>query len=169
MPWLYAIEGVDSLAVRRESGPPWESRLQIGDLVGACKVLTELEVSNEIAEQVGSEPRRFHITDDGKLVESKTGETLEIPETVQPVPESVFMFQLRKAMRRTDVVEGYPEGGDALSSLETYAKNANDPDLADELSAPSVRRDHVTVEKLRRLFRWSHEQVDALFRLATTQ
>lgn len=85
-----------------------------------------------------------------------------------PVPESVYMFQLRKAMRRTPVVDGYPESPDAMSALVDYSANAQDPDLSDELSAPIVRRDHGTVEELRQLFRWSHGQVDDLFRLAVT-
>ena len=84
-------------------------------------------------------------------------------------PESVYMFQLRKAMRETLIVPGAPQYGDTLSALEAYIEAAEDADLADEFSAAMVRRDHQTVEGLAVMFNWDDDQVDALFRLAATK
>jgi hypothetical protein len=96
------------------------------------------------------------------------GEFSPPPPETPPVPEWVWMFQLRKAMRRTLIVEDHPQYGYTLDALEAYVGSAEDPDLEDEFSASSVRRDHSTVEWMRVLFNWSEEQVDNLFRLAAT-
>ena len=84
-------------------------------------------------------------------------------------PESVYMFQLRKAMRETLIVPGAPQYGDTLAALEAYIEAAEDADLADEFSASEVRRDHQTVEGLALMFNWTDDNVDDLFRLAATK
>ncbi|AMV16610.1 hypothetical protein [Planctomyces sp. SH-PL14] len=84
-------------------------------------------------------------------------------------PESVYMFQLRKAMRETLIVPGAPQYGDTLSALEAYIEAAEDADLADEFAAAEVRRDHQTVEGLALMFNWTDDNVDDLFRLAATK
>jgi hypothetical protein len=89
-------------------------------------------------------------------------------ENAPPVPEWVWMFQLRKALRRMLLDEDHPELGDALSTLEAYAANAGDEDLTDELSAATVRRDHGTVSQLAFLFQWTDARLDDAFRLAAT-
>jgi hypothetical protein len=86
-----------------------------------------------------------------------------------PCPESVYMFQLRKAMRDTLMVEGAPQYGYTLPVLEAYIVEANDEDLRDDFEAAEVRRDHQTVIGLALMFGWNDDRLDDLFRLAKTK
>jgi hypothetical protein len=83
-------------------------------------------------------------------------------------PESVAMFQLRKAMRETPINED-PKFGDTLSAIEAYLAGSDDTDLADDMTAAVVRRDHNTVIGLAEMFDWDDDDLDALFRLAATK
>jgi hypothetical protein len=85
-----------------------------------------------------------------------------------PCPESVYMFQLRKVMRTTLMVEGDDRYGCVLPILEAYIEEVDDQDLRDDFQAAAVRRDHDTVKTLALMFGWNDDRLDSLFRLAAT-
>lgn len=85
-----------------------------------------------------------------------------------PVPDTVAMHGLRKALRRL-VIYDDPEIVTALDLIDQYILAPGNEDLMDDVQyAPYVRRDHPSVLLFKQFLGKDENDVDDLFREALT-
>lgn len=161
MPFLYQIEGESRLAIRRQSGAPWDERLVEGSFIA------EMEVPEVIAAQVDAVLRWHRITD-GVLErsndEGQSWQAVQILEVVVPVPVKVTRTQAKLALLSAGLFE----------AVETYVMAAAQQDAEGirfrlVWDANDWYRASPELNYLADQMGMTTAEVDDLFRLAATK